>query len=62
MVAVAVSFIIVDRSFIVLEGHYRLASIRVGPDVQPLDLASLTRVMLLEFYLSFETFSLTVRS
>ena len=36
MVAVAVSFVILDRCFDIRESHSRSAMIRVGPGVQPL--------------------------
>ena len=36
VVAVAVGFVIVDRCLVIPEGHSRLATIRVGPGVQPL--------------------------
>ena len=36
VVAVAVGFVIVDRCLVIPEGHSRLATIRVGLGVQPL--------------------------
>ena len=36
MAAVAVSLVTLDRCFDIREGHSRSATIRVGPDVQPL--------------------------